>query len=98
MFAMGERRASISREGNIMVWSVGDLTGAVRRLLLSGQYGKRHRVYGVGIVAEADVKGFSFRRRNCQRILNKAFGDGDRVGEIWIGADRVEQEKFVAAE
>ena len=33
-----------------------------------------------------------------ERILDKAFRDGDRVGEIRIGAYGVEQEKLVAVE
>ena len=50
------------------------------------------------VVAELDVKRVTFRRRDRQRVFDKAFGDCDRVGEIGIGADRIEQEQFVSAQ
>src|ERR1700693_3224189 len=67
-------------------------------LRVGGQHGQRYRIDGVWVVAQLDVERFSVGRRNRQRILHKTCRDGDRVSEICVRADRVKQEKFVAAE
>src|SRR5579862_8895503 len=72
------------------VYRGGRLLRALRR--------QRHRVDGVGVIAQLNVDRLCLGRRNGKRICDKALGYGNRVDEIRICADRVEQKEFLSAE
>jgi hypothetical protein len=49
-------------------------------------------------LAKFNVERFGFRRRNRQRVFDKALGNGHRVGKIQVAANGIRQEKVVTAE
>ena len=57
---------------------------------------KGNAIDGRGIVAQANINRFADRARNGKAGVSEAVGDRRGCGEVGIGADRVEQEKFVS--
>src|SRR5215471_4083933 len=69
-----------------------------QRLWLGLRQGQGHRVDRRRIVTQLDVERLSLRRRDGECILDESHRNRHRVREIFVRADGIDQEQFVAAQ
>src|SRR5438067_13837230 len=73
-------------------------SAATRTLWLGGEHWHDGCVYRGGIVTQFNVKRAAFRRRDGESGVHETVGNCDRISEVGVGADGVDQEEFVAGQ